>query len=171
MFGSYFNKRLLNTHHWAPYCGRRPSGWPRMIPDPCVVSFHVAPGQFVWRVDYGRSDGVLATSEIRRKTLPLPFCSLFLGTITWKEAGCCVNEHCMGSLHDKERRPSASHGSEPGSRCSSQTKLSDDSTLAKVSTAVLWQTLSQNHLVKPPRFLPDCVIHKYVSEPNFDVKK
>lgn len=50
-------------------------------------------------------------------------------------------------------------------------KLSDDCTLAETLTAVSGGMLSRNRLAKLRRLLPGCIIHKYISEPEFDVKK
>lgn len=72
------------------------------------------------------------------------------------------HEHPMKKLFVKELRPSAhSHVSKPGSRSPSQIKPSDDYTLAKILTAVSWETMGQNYQTKP---LPEsCQIILYIN--------
>ena len=75
------------------------------------------------------------------------------------------HEYTMERLHAKELRPSAnSHVSESGSSFSSQIKTSDDYTLAEISTAVSWETHSQDN---PAKLLPDfCQIGLYIYKLN-----
>ena len=75
------------------------------------------------------------------------------------------HEYTMERLQAKELRPSAnSHVSESGSSFSSQIRTSDDYTLAEISTAVLWETQSQDN---PAKLLPDyCQIGLYIYKLN-----